>query len=74
MANLIASLPAMERARLYREMAAETRRHAEGAMPDMKSTFLMLSGCWDRLAEDLGEEHVAGGECAVGLASCVNDD
>jgi hypothetical protein len=61
MTNLIESLPPGERARLYREMAAETRRHAEGlALPDMKATYLMLSGCWDRLAEDLGEEAAVG--------------
>ena len=54
MKNLIASLPALERARLYRRMATETRRLAEQALvPDAKASFEMLSASWTSLAEDV---------------------
>jgi hypothetical protein len=46
-------LPPLERARLYREFARDTLRHAElTARPDLKATYLSLTACWTSLARE----------------------
>jgi hypothetical protein len=61
MVNLIASLPAAERARLCNELAAQTLRLADiAAEPETKASLLKLSKGWIGIAEDFIEERGAG--------------
>lgn len=65
MAEVVSTLPPLERARRYREFARDTLRLAELATgPDLKSTYLSLSACWTSLAREA--ENTARRRCPDG--------
>ena len=52
MLNALQDLPASERARLYRELADEAVRHADGAPQSVQQAYLIMAEQWRRLAHD----------------------
>jgi hypothetical protein len=66
MGRLLASLPAGERVRRYREIAAEAFRHAaEVENADLRAEYLSLASAWQGLAIQIA--HMTGLARPTGL-------